>query len=243
MKEDVIILDNVNVYFSKQNILQDISFKVNKGEILGILGPSGSGKTTMIKTIVGMLKVNSGNVQVLNTKMPSLKVANRIGYMAQADALYDDLTALDNLLFFGELYGLKGEKAKKRAFEILNLVHLEEHSRKKVHYFSGGMKRRLSLAISLIHEPDILILDEPTVGIDPVLRREFWNEFERLRAKGTTILVTTHVMDEAEHCDRLALIRHGKIIALESPELLKSKSNGNTIEDAFLYFAGFKEEV
>lgn len=116
VKEEVIILNNVNVCFSKQNILQDISLKVNKGEILGILGPSGSGKTTMIKTIVGMLKVNAGNVQVLNTKMPSLAVADKIGYMAQADALYEDLTALDNLLFFGELYGLKGEKAKEQQY-------------------------------------------------------------------------------------------------------------------------------
>lgn len=243
MDREVITLNNVNISFSKQEVLKDISFKVNKGEILGILGPSGSGKTTLIKAIVGMIAANKGEVEVLGMKMPSLKASDKIGYMAQADALYDDLSALDNLLFFGELYGLKGEKAKKKALELLKLVHLDENMRKKVSYFSGGMKRRLSLAIALIHEPEILILDEPTVGIDPVLRREFWDEFERIREGGTTIILTTHVMDEAEHCDRLALIREGEIIALETPDLLKVNSKGNTIEDAFLYFASLNKEV
>lgn len=243
MSEEVINIDNVNVSFSNQKILNDVSFKVNKGEILGVLGPSGSGKTTLMKAIVGMLKVDSGSVEVLNVKMPSLEISNKIGYMAQSDALYDDLSALDNLLFFAELYGLKGKVAKQKCSNILSLVQLDETLNKKVHYFSGGMKRRLSLAIALIHEPDILILDEPTVGIDPVLRRQFWDEFKTLKAKGTTIIITTHVMDEAEHCDRLALIRDGKIIALESPTLLKTKSNGNTIEDAFLHFAGLTKEV
>lgn len=243
MNKEVITLNNVNISFSKQEVLKDISFKVNKGEILGILGPSGSGKTTLIKAIVGMIESNKGEVEVLGMKMPSLKASDKIGYMAQADALYDDLSALDNLLFFGELYGLKGEKAKKKSFELLKLVRLDENIRKKVSYFSGGMKRRLSLAIALIHEPEILILDEPTVGIDPVLRREFWHEFERIREGGTTIILTTHVMDEAEHCDRLALIREGKIIALETPDLLKVNSKGNTIEDAFLFFASLNKEV
>ncbi|WP_055669568.1 ABC transporter ATP-binding protein [Desnuesiella massiliensis] len=243
MGKEVITLNNVNISFSKQEVLKDISFKVNKGEILGILGPSGSGKTTLIKAIVGMIAANKGEVGVLGMKMPSLKASDKIGYMAQADALYDDLSALDNLLFFGELYGLKGEKAKKKALELLKLVNLDENMRKKVSYFSGGMKRRLSLAIALIHEPEILILDEPTVGIDPVLRREFWDEFERIREGGATIILTTHVMDEAEHCDRLALIREGEIIALETPDLLKVKSKGNTIEDAFLYFASLNKEV
>lgn len=243
MDKEVIILDNVNIIFSKQAILKDISFKVSKGEILGVLGPSGSGKTTLIKAIVGMIEANKGEVEVLGMKMPSLKSSNKIGYMAQADALYDDLSALDNLLFFGELYGLKGEKANKKSLELLKLVRLDENIRKKVCYFSGGMKRRLSLAIALIHEPEILILDEPTVGIDPVLRKDFWHEFERIREDGTTIILTTHVMDEAEHCDRLALIREGKIIALETPDLLKVKSKGNTIEDAFLYFASLNKEV
>ena len=243
MGKEVLTLNNVNISFSKQQVLKDISFKVNKGEILGILGPSGSGKTTLIKAIVGMIEANKGEVEVLGTKMPSLKASDKIGYMAQADALYDDLSALDNLLFFGELYGLKGEKAKRKSLELLKLVRLDEDMRKKVSYFSGGMKRRLSLAIALIHEPEILILDEPTVGIDPVLRREFWHEFERIREGGTTIILTTHVMDEAEHCDRLALIREGEIIALETPDLLKVNSKGNTIEDAFLYFASLNKEV
>lgn len=234
--EAVIRISNLKQQFGSHVVLENINLDVRKGEILGLLGPSGSGKTTMVKAIVGMSNPTAGKVLVFGTGMPSLSVVTRIGYMAQSDALYEDLNAYDNLLFFASLYGLKGKVAKKRADEVLNLVHLLEDGKKLVKNFSGGMKRRLSLAISLIHNPDLLILDEPTVGIDPVLRREFWNEFERIRKQGTTILITTHVMDEAEHCDRLALIRDGGIIALGAPEELKNKSGENTIEGAFLHF-------
>jgi ABC-2 type transport system ATP-binding protein len=161
--------------------------------------------------------------------------------MAQSDALYEDLSALDNLLFFASLYNLKGKVAKIRAEEVLKLTHLSEDKKKLVRNFSGGMKRRLSLAISLIHEPELLILDEPTVGIDPVLRKEFWGKFNELKREGCTIIITTHVMDEADKCDRLAMIRNGKITALASPEELKVMSKESTIEGAFLYFGGLKE--
>lgn len=239
--ESIIIVENLAQRFGQSVVLDDINIEVHKGEILGILGPSGSGKTTLVKAIVGMQTPNSGSIQVLDAKVPSLEVVKKIGYMAQSDALYEDLTALDNLLFFAELYDLKGKEAKARAEEVLELTHLLEHQRKLVRNFSGGMKRRLSLAISLIHEPELLILDEPTVGIDPVLRKEFWEKFRRLKDKGCTIIITTHVMDEAEKCDRLALIRNGKITALASPEELKVMSKESTIEGAFLYFGGLKE--
>lgn len=240
--ETAIIVNNLRQQFGKYTVLDNISMSIDRGEILGLLGPSGSGKTTLVKAIVGMQKPTKGSVTVLSTKMPSLSVVSKIGYMAQADALYEDLSAYDNLMFFAAMYGLKGKKAEERAEEVLKLVALKEHMKKMVRNFSGGMKRRLSLAIALIHEPEILILDEPTVGIDPVLRREFWNEFEKLKEKGVTIIVTTHVMDEADHCDRLALIRDGFIIAEGTPEEIKKGSGKNNIEDAFLYFSAMRKE-
>lgn len=237
MSEEIIVfVKDLTQQFGKNVILNNISLAVEKGEIVGLLGPSGSGKTTLIKAIVGMNEPSKGIVKVFETKMPSLKVVSEIGYMAQADALYEDLNAYDNLLFFASLYGMRGKTARDRADEVLDFVDLKDSGKKYVRNFSGGMKRRLSLAIALIHNPKLLILDEPTVGIDPVLRREFWKEFEELRAKGVTIIITTHAMDEAEKCDRLALIREGRIIALGTPQQLKESSKGNSIEAAFLHF-------
>ena len=227
--------------FGQSTVLDNINLEVKRGEILGILGPSGSGKTTLVKNVVGMQTSDKGEIIVVGTRMPSLSIVSRFGYMAQSDALYEDLTALDNIMFFASLYGLKGKKAKIRAEEMLELTHLVQDKKKLVRNFSGGMKRRLSLAISLIHEPEILILDEPTVGIDPVLRKEFWRKFYQLKEDGHTIILTTHVMDEAEKCDRLALIRDGKIIALASPDELKALSGEHNLEGAFLYFSGLKE--
>ncbi|MCB2292754.1 ABC transporter ATP-binding protein [Clostridium algoriphilum] len=234
--ENVIEIEHFKQQFGKFVVLEDINLEVKKGEILGLLGPSGSGKTTLIKAIVGMSEPTKGYACVLQTKMPSLNVVSKIGYMAQSDALYEDLTALDNILFFASLYGMRGKAAKTRADDVLELVLLRDEGKKLIKNFSGGMKRRLSLAIALVHKPEILILDEPTVGIDPVLRIQFWKEFERLKKEGVTIIITTHVMDEAEHCDRLALIRNGGIIAIGTPQELKKNSGENTVEGAFLYY-------
>lgn len=241
--EKIIEISNLKINFGKHTVLNNINLTVKKGEILGLLGPSGSGKTTLVKAFIGMNKAANGTVKVLGEAMPSLKVIPNIGYMAQSDALYDDLSGLDNLLFFGELYGFRGKAAKERAMELLTLVELQTHYKKAVKNYSGGMKRRLSLAIALMHKPELLILDEPTVGIDPILRKSFWEEFERIRKEGCTIIVTTHVMDEANKCDRLALIREGEIIAEGSPTELITTSGGSNIEDAFLHYGSAKVEV
>jgi ABC-2 type transport system ATP-binding protein len=240
--DNIINIKSVGQRFGEVVALDNINMDIKKGEIIGFLGPSGSGKTTLVKAIIGMFKPTSGKITVFGTDVPSLAIVDRIGYMAQADALYDDLNAYENLLFFGSLYGLRGIEAKKRADEVLALVLLSEHAKRQVRNYSGGMKRRLSLAIALFHRPELLILDEPTVGIDPVLRRQFWNEFSRLQKNGTTIVVTTHVMDEAEHCDRLSLIRSGLLIALGTPEELKQSSGEKTIEGAFLYYSQDEKE-
>jgi ABC-2 type transport system ATP-binding protein len=158
--------------------------------------------------------------------------------MAQSDALYGELSAWENLRFFGQLYGLRGKRLKERVEEVMDLVDLTQDLHKRIHQFSGGMKRRLSLAIALLHEPEVLILDEPTVGIDPLLRQALWNELKRVSRAGTTIVVTTHVMDEAEKCDRLGMLREGQLIAVGTPRELKEQTQTETIEEAFLAFGG-----
>jgi ABC-2 type transport system ATP-binding protein len=229
---------HVSKKFGKHEVLHDINLDINEGEIFGLLGPSGAGKTTLVKQLSGLDTPTSGDNYVFQEKMPDLKLINRIGYMAQSDALYEDLSAKENLQFFSALYGLKGTKQARRISEVMELVNLTNDLTKLVSNYSGGMKRRLSLAIALLHEPEILILDEPTVGIDPVLRKSIWNAFYKLKKTGITIIVTTHVMDEAEKCDRLGLIRDGRLIAVGSPEKLKEQTNSTTIEEAFLVYGG-----
>ncbi|HJV17921.1 MAG TPA: ABC transporter ATP-binding protein, partial [Bacillales bacterium] len=221
-------------------VLNQISLTVEPGQIYGLIGPSGSGKTTLVKIIVGMEQPSKGEVQVLDTAVPNLSLLQKIGYMAQADALYTDLTGEENLAFFASLFKLKKDVQKERIAYAADLVNLTEHLKKKVEAYSGGMKRRLSLAVALIQDPDVLILDEPTVGIDPELRLSIWRELYRLKNAGKTILVTTHVMDEAEKCDQLAMVRDGVIITSGSPSELKAHYGITSLEEVFLKAGGEK---
>jgi ABC-2 type transport system ATP-binding protein len=229
---------DVTKRFGEHVVLKDINVDIMEGEIFGLLGPSGAGKTTLVKELSGLDIATTGENTVLGQRMPELNTINRIGYMAQSDALYEDLSAKENLQFFSSLYGLKGKKQQERIQVVMELVDLTDHLNKLVSDYSGGMKRRLSLAIALLHEPELLILDEPTVGIDPVLRKKIWNAFYQLNDKGTTIIVTTHVMDEAEKCDRLGLMRDGSLIAVGTPTELKHRTNSSSIEEAFLVYGG-----
>lgn len=231
-------IEHVNKFFGKKQVLFDINLNVPYSEILGLLGPSGSGKSTIVKMISGIDYPTSGDVYLLDEKMPKLSMMDKIGYMAQSDALYEELTAEENIKFFSSMYKLSKSKQKERISNVMELVNLSAHLKKQVKQYSGGMKRRLSLAIALIHEPPILILDEPTVGIDPVLRKSIWEELYKLKNNGTTIIVTTHVMDEADKCNTLGMIRDGKLIAIGSPEEIKRSSSSTTIEEAFLYYGG-----
>ena len=235
-------IEHVNKSFGKKQVIFDISLEVPYSQILGLLGPSGSGKSTIVKMIAGIDVPTSGEVYLLGEKMPKLSMMHKIGYMAQSDALYEELTAEENITFFASMYKLTKSKRKQRIAEVMDLVNLSDHLKKQVKQYSGGMKRRLSLAIALIHEPPVLILDEPTVGIDPVLRKSIWDELYKLNKNGTTIIVTTHVMDEADKCNNLGMIRDGKLIALGSPNEIKRASNSNTIEEAFLYYGGASNE-
>jgi ABC-2 type transport system ATP-binding protein len=237
VKNHVSVKD-VSKNFGKQEVLKNISMEIEKGEIFGLLGPSGAGKTTLVKMIAGIETTTTGSIHVLDVKMPNLSILSVIGYMAQSDALYSELSAIENLEFFASIYGLKGSKRRDRISEVMEIVNLTNELKKPVGQFSGGMKRRLSLGAALLHEPKLLILDEPTVGIDPVLRQSIWKELKKLSQQGITIIVTTHVMDEAEKCDRLGMIREGALIAVGTPEYLKNQTGVTTIEKAFLQYGG-----
>ncbi|GLX68343.1 ABC transporter ATP-binding protein [Paenibacillus glycanilyticus] len=228
--------------FGDRTVLDDITLTVPRGELFGLLGPSGSGKTTMIKLITGIDKADSGKVELFGELMPQLKMLQTFGYMAQSDALYQELTGKENMAFYGSLYGLSGKSLASRIQSAASLVNLTDHLNKQTSAYSGGMKRRLSLAIALLHEPQLLVLDEPTVGIDPVLRKAIWNELTALTQQGVTIIVTTHVMDEAEKCDRLGLIRDGKLIAVDTPQAIIDMAGVQTIEEAFITLGGRQEE-
>lgn len=234
----LIEVKDVSKAFKRQLVLKDINMSVNENEIFGLIGPSGSGKTTLIRLIIGAINCDSGSIHVMNYKIPDLKALDVIGYMPQNDALYNDLSGYDNLMFFGGMYHMSKELLKQRAHEVLKLVELDQDAKKKVVNYSGGMKKRLSLAAALLHSPKVLILDEPTVGIDPILRKKIWDEFHRLKDQGKTIIVTTHVMDETVKCDRLALIYNGGIIDCDTVEVLLGRTKDNSIEELFLARGG-----
>lgn len=230
----LIEIEKLSKSFGEQKVLDKIDFKLESGEIVGLIGPSGSGKSTLIKTMLGMEKADEGEALVLDYKMPKREILSNIGYMAQSDALYEMLTGYENLDFFGKMKGVPSDKLKKEIEYIAEIVDLTEDLKKLVSKYSGGMKRRLSLAIALIGSPELLILDEPTVGIDPSLRKNIWKELFKQRDNGVGILVTTHVMDEAELTDKVGLLLNGDIIDFDTPQQLKVKNNVKTIEEVFL---------
>ena len=230
----LIEIEKLSKSFGEQKVLDKIDFKLESGEIVGLIGPSGSGKSTLIKTMLGMEKADDGEALVLDYKMPKREILSNIGYMAQSDALYEMLTGYENLEFFGKMKGVSAKELKKEIEYIAEIVDLTDDLKKLVSKYSGGMKRRLSLAIALIGSPELLILDEPTVGIDPSLRKNIWKELFKQRDNGVGILVTTHVMDEAELTDKVRLLLNGDIIDFDTPQQLKVKNNVNTIEEVFL---------
>lgn len=223
--------------FGKTRALDDVSLEVHAGETFGLIGPNGSGKTTLIRTLLGIAAPTSGEALLLGQRMPNRAVSSQVGYMSQASVLYSDLSAHENLAFFGALYGLRGRRLAQRIAETLALVDLADRRGVPVSALSGGMRQRVSLAAALIHQPRVLFLDEPTIGIDPELRLEFWDYFARLNQQGVTILVSTHTLEEATRCHRLALLRFGALIALDTPAALLAASGQPDFDHAFLYYA------
>lgn len=231
---DTIQVRDLQQGYGKNIVLRDINLTVASRDILALIGPSGAGKTTLISTIMGMLKPKAGSVTVLDTTMPNRQVLAKIGYMAQTDALYDVLTGRENLDFFGTMQGVTKAQMADRIPHAAGVVNLNDDLDKYVKDYSGGMKRRLSLAIALISDPPLLILDEPTVGIDPELRQQIWQELHKIAGEGKTILLTTHVMEDAEEADHVMMIRNGEAIAQGTPVALTKQYQVATIEEVFL---------
>jgi ABC-2 type transport system ATP-binding protein len=240
MESGVPAVDVADLSFSygDREVLKGLSIQVGRGTIYGLLGANGSGKTTFIRVLVGLMKPGSGSVKVLGED-PSPKLTEHVGYMPQLNALYQELTVRNNVDFFARMYGMNDRRKRKTAVdEAISVVGLSDRAGDGIQSLSGGMRQRVSLAIALVHSPSLLLLDEPTVGLDPELRAAFWDHFRQLASAGTTILISSHTMDDAAHCDRLAFLQTGKIIAQDSPAELR-KATGqpdSTLEDAFLYF-------
>jgi ABC-2 type transport system ATP-binding protein len=211
-------------------VLPGLSCEVEAGSVTGLLGPSGSGKSTLLRAIVGVQKVVSGSVQVLGQRAGSAELRSRIGYMTQAPSVYGDLTVRENLVFFARVLA-ESEAAVDR---VLAEVSMEEFRGRLVNRLSGGQRARVSLAAALLAEPDLLVLDEPTVGLDPVLRRDLWQLFHGLAERGTTLLVSSHVMDEADRCHALLLLRDGQLLAHATPAELRERTGKANLEDVFL---------
>jgi len=220
MTESVIVVENLTRRFGEFVAVDHINFEVKPGEVIGYLGPNGSGKTTTIRMLLGLLQPSDGKATVLGYDVfkQSEEIRARVGYMSQKFAIYDDLTTLENLTFYGGVYGIN-DKARIR--HTLELVGLNGHENTLTRELSTGWRQRLSLGIALVHEPKLLFLDEPTSGVDPTARRAFWDLIYQLAEDGVTILVTTHYMDEAEYCERVAVMRDGKLLAMDTPTNLK----------------------
>jgi ABC-2 type transport system ATP-binding protein len=219
-------------------VLDDFDLEVSAGEVTGLLGPSGCGKSTLLRALVGVQKVAGGTVMVLGQPAGSRWLRDRIGYVTQAPSVYDDLSVAENLRFFARVLGT-GPAAVGRAIDA---VDLGSHRDAVVRDLSGGERSRVSLAAALLGTPDLLILDEPTVGLDPVLRRDLWGLFHRLAGGGATVIVSSHVMDEAERCDRLLLMRGGRLLFADRPQALKDRTGVDDIESAFLALVARSDE-
>lgn len=220
--------------FGTNRAVDGVSFELAPGRIYGLLGPNGSGKTTLIRLLVGLARATSGKAEILGTPMPSRETLGRIGYMTQSDGVYPALSVVENARFFAAAYGVTDRDAATTA---LALVDLADRPDAVTLTLSGGQRRRLSLACALVHHPPVLFLDEPTVGIDPLLRVQFWTHFRALAEAGTTIIVSSHVMDEADRCDELLFMRAGKVIARGTGRELRERAATPDLEQAFLAFA------
>src|SRR5438309_4571093 len=229
-------VQGVEKRFGDIKALDGVTLRVRRGEIYGLLGPNGAGKTTLIRALVGLIAPDAGTVTVLGRKLPNLDVLREVGYMTQQAALYPGLSVEENVRFFAAIYGV--DAGVKDALEFVDLY---TRRGSVVSTLSGGMRQRCSLACALVHRPRLLLLDEPTVGIDPQLRVQFWEYFRSMAAAGTTMVVSSHVMDEADRCQRLGLIQYGRLLAEGTPAEIRGQGGSQNLEEAFLALAGRRE--
>ncbi len=233
MDEFAVEVENLTKTFGDFTAVDGVTFHIKRGEIFGFLGPNGAGKTTTIRMLLGLLRPTDGRATVLgyDVERQAEEVRKNIGYMSQRFSLYEDLTVSENLDFYGRTYGVRGQRLRERKRFVIHMAGLEGRERELTRNLSGGWKQRLALGAAILHEPDMLFLDEPTAGVDPISRRAFWDLLYELAEGGTTIFVTTHYMDEAEHCQSLAFIHDGRIIAQGAPEEIKlHRMRGQVLE-------------
>lgn len=235
--DNAVEIKNLKKVFGNLTAVNGISFDIKKGEIFGLLGPNGSGKSTTIRMLCGVITPTEGEGTVLgyDLRNDSEKIKSNIGYMSQHFSLYGDLTVNENLDFYGNIFGMNKQDIHKRKAELIEMANLRGKENALARTLSGGWKQRLALGCALIHNPSLLVLDEPTAGVDPVSRREFWKTITELSTQGVTILVTTHYMDEASVCDRIGFIYNGDIISINTPEGHYSELGLDNIEDIFIY--------
>ncbi|WP_338891874.1 ABC transporter ATP-binding protein [Rhodococcus sovatensis] len=230
MPDRAVVVDSLVVERGGRTVLNNVKLSIPQGTITGLLGPSGCGKTTLMRSIVGTQKVASGTVTVLGSTAGTKELRHKVGYVTQAPSVYRDLTVRDNVRYFAAMYG-RGAQSVTSAIEAVGLT---EYARSLAGQLSGGQLGRVSLASALVAEPELLVLDEPTVGLDPVLRAELWARFEDIARSGTTLLVSSHVMEEAEHCADLVLMRDGSVLAQLTPDELLKRTGETNLEHAFL---------
>ena len=239
MNDLMIKADNLTRKFGDFTAVDHISFEVGKGEIFGFLGANGAGKTTAMRMLTGLLIPTAGNATVTGFdvyKQPE-QIKKRIGYMSQKFSLYEDLTVRENIRLYGGIYGLTDEQITRKSDQLVAMLNMEELQNKRIGSLPLGWKQKLAFSIALLHEPDIVFLDEPTGGVDPITRRQFWEQIYKVANEGTTVFVTTHYMDEAEYCDRVSIMVDGCIEALDTPAGLKKDFEAEDIEEVFIQLA------
>ncbi len=232
--EAAVRVQGLRVVRGDRVVLPDLSLDVPRGQVVGLLGPSGCGKSTLMRSIVGVQKVAGGTVTVLGRPAGDRHLRDRVGYLTQAPSVYDDLTVAENLAYFATVVGVPRARRDGEVARILSLVSLTDHADARVDRLSGGQLSRVSLGAALVGTPELLVLDEPTVGLDPVLRRDLWTLFRRFAGEGTTLLVSSHVMDEAARCDRLLLMREGRLLADDTLDGILAATGTADVEQAFL---------
>lgn len=238
MSDWMIELEDISKQFGRHRAVNQVNLRVKRGSIYGLLGPNGAGKSTTIRMICGVLKPSGGRAYVdgLDVYKDAERIKSRIGYMSQKFSLYDDLTVLENLRFYASIYGISGKERDDRIQQLIEMAGISGREHQLAGHLSGGWKQRLALGCALIHKPSLLILDEPTAGVDPVARRVFWELIFKLAKQGITVLVTTHYMDEAESCDEISFVFNGSVIASGTPKALIDSKGLKNLEDVFIRF-------
>lgn len=237
--EAIIKVENLVKKFGDFTANDNLSFEVFKGEIFGFLGANGAGKTTAIRILCGLLRPTSGELSIdgLDIYRDTEKIKKRIGYMSQKFSLYEDLTVEENIRFYGGIYGIRGKRLRQRTDELIQRLNLQDQRSKLISEIPLGWKQKIAFSVAILHKPAIVYLDEPTGGVDPKTRRQFWELIYEAAEQGITVFVTTHYMDEAEYCDRVSIMDEGKIVALDTPDALKKKYDSTSMDEVFVKIA------